>query len=295
MADENVGIQTQDVPKPDAVLADKGGAKPEPSQTTDATTVQGRPDPAKQTPGDDRRDRGVLADLQKERKTRQALEQRLREQETVLAEERRRIQALAGVAPKTQDEVDAEEVRAQFAQLYPDLAGLTPEEIQEFRESIADRRALQETTKHYWKTHGQAMINKVVSAVATELGGENSELTDRQKKNLVAAYVRAAEESVAVDPRTGEMVGDGAFMQRHEAGDEGLIREFAKAWIDDWFEPARRKVTANMVNRADRRVPSGRAGGPVTSGKPKVDFKNEKAVEDAAVTAFLEHGGSFSN
>lgn len=228
-------------------------------------------------------DRGMLADLQRERQQRQQLEtqyqqaqQRQAQFEARLQERERQIQALTGSQTPTPDQAQEAEVRARFAQLFPHLAGLTPEAIERIIALSESSQNLEQTTQHYWTSHGRSMLENLHQSVADELGGD---LTDRQKSALVASYIRNAEQ-------------DPAFLQRHEQGDQTLIREFAKAWVEDWFEPARRKVTQTALGQ-QRRVPSGRATQPVSTGKAKIDFNDPKAVEDAMVASFRDHGGEF--
>jgi hypothetical protein len=70
------------------------------------------------------------------------------------------------------------------------------------------------------------------------------------------------------------------------------IGDLTKEDIEDFFEPARRKVTQQEVQR-QRVVPSGKDRGIVTHGEKKIDVNDSKAVEDMLVKSFREKGGSF--
>jgi hypothetical protein len=75
------------------------------------------------------------------------------------------------------------------------------------------------------------------------------------------------------------------FMSRHERGDKSLIKQFAKEYVGDWFEPARRQVTSQAVRRGARPVPNGsRSGQPVTK-TPAIDYNNEDAFKKALIEA----------
>lgn len=260
-----------------------GGVETPPAQPTPSPVASPNPQgPAPANSGNEARDRGILADLQKERKARQTLEARIAEIETrsktELDVERRRIQALTGITPQSPADQEAAEVRARFAQLYPDLAGLSKEDIEAFKELRAQSANLQAATENHWNNHGRVMLGKLGEQVAEAIG---SDLNERQLKALTGAYIQAAE----ADPE---------FLKRHEQGDETLLAEFSKNWIEDWFEPARRFVTSGQVNRVSRPVPSGRGNArPVVTAKPTIDYKDPKSVEDAAVASFIEHGGAF--
>ncbi len=231
-------------------------------------------------PAGDRAQAGVLRDLQNERRARQEREARIQALETQLAQAEKRTRALAGIEPRSQEDNDAEEVRAKFAQLFPGLAKLNDAQMLEKLESLlqsADVHA--DTTKRYWADRAQQMTQGVVDKVAKEFGGQ---LTDRQVKQIRSAYAAAAE----ADPE---------FLARHEQGDPKLIEEFAAQWVEDWAGPARRMAVTDAVGR-QRPVPGSRDRSITGSaGKKPVDFKNPKETEDAMVAAFRAHGGSFGN
>ena len=220
--------------------------------------------------------RAFIADLQKERKARQQYEQQANTHRTELELERKRVQALSGVTPRNAQETEVEEVRARFAQLFPHLADLTPEDIKELRASREQSGQLQETTNHYWRTHADGMVNQVGAAIAEELGGE---LSARQLKAIRVAYVQAAQD----DPE---------FLRRHTAGDQTLIKEFAKDFSEDWLKPAQRRAQATELGR-NRPVPMGKDRSVLTSTGKKIDVNNAKEVEDMMVESFLRRGGSF--
>lgn len=235
---------------------------------------------ADQNPGDDARNRGVLADLQKERLARQRLQTQLDQLSGERDADRRRIAALAGVnAPPTAEEAEVEQVRARLVQLFPALGRLSEDGFLDALQNLTESSAgIQEATQHHWQAHGRQMLDTLTSAVAEEVG---SDLTDRQKKALARAYVAEAE----ADPE---------FLKRHEAGDPKLVAEFAKQWVEDWFEPARKQVVSQEVARR-RPVPNGRDRNVQTTPAKKIDFKDPKAVEDAMVESFKSHGGRFES
>ena len=221
--------------------------------------------------------RGMLADLQKERQRSQGFEQQFGSTKAELEREQKRVRALSGVDPVSAETQEAEQIKARFAQLYPQLAELTAEDLQALRGWQAQAGQFEETTKAMWRDKARLMSSAVESRIAKELGGD---LTPRQITNIRAAYVQAAE-------------SDPAFLARHEQGDLKLAEEFAAQFIEDWFEPARRKVTQQQVNQ-QRRVPSGRdrsaPGGPPAK---QIDVNDPKAVEDFLIAGRKERGQAF--
>lgn len=276
MAPESAPLEPSSVAKDaQASVPQKEAVTPGPAK--DAITAQGT-DPAKIGKSDDRSTWIPPHRLKEETSKRQQAEQRAQQFEQELAAERRRVQALAGVTESTPAQREVEEIRQQFARLFPELATLTKEDIEAFRALRTSSDQLQETAKHYWKTHGQSMLNVLAEDVAKELGGE---LNERQQRALFSAYVQAVS-------------NDETVRERHEQGDITLVNEFAKNWIEDWFEPARRKVTATALDRT-RRVPSGKDRALIAGTPKKLDYSNPKAVEDAMVESYREHGGRFGD
>jgi len=227
--------------------------------------------------GDDARHRGMLADLHKERQSRQQLEKRLQDLERTNSDRDRRIrEAVIGEKP---EEAEQRQIREALHGLSPRLKrleGLSEEEFEGLLGSIGSGEIVKQAELREWTRFGGQMIDAVGSKIAEKLGGD---LSPRQMKALARYYV-------------GEAESDPQFQQRHEQGDTKLIEEVAAGFIEDWFEPARRSVTSTEVNRM-KRVPGGRDRGVVTQGKRKIDFKDPKAVEDAMVQSFRDHGGQF--
>ena len=207
---------------------------------------------------DDPRAKGMLADLQKERKARQDFERRVVESEARAAERDRQVAALTNSRQPTTDEAEANAVRERFNQLFPHLGGLTAEDIDALKELRGQSSELQAAVKHHWTEHSKGMLAKVYEKLDAT--------TPKQQRKITALYVAEAE----ANPE---------FLRRHDAGDKTLIDEFVKSYEEDIAEPIRRKAIASEVSR-HRAVPSGGSRTlPDTGGKP-IDLKDDKAVMD---------------
>lgn len=248
-----------------------------------ATTTGSQPASTPGTPGSPHPDTkaweteraGFLRDLQAERRARHQFEQQAQQHQAALEQERRRVQALAGVTPEDPNAAENEAIKARLAQLgYPQLTQEDLEAMRQWREQSAQ---FQETTAAMWRDKARMMTSAVEARIAKELGG--GELTPRQQKMIRGAYVQAAE-------------NDPEFLARHEQGDMTLAEEFAKQFIEDWFEPAQRKAVQQQVNQF-RRVPSAKDRSIPGGSSPKIDVKDPKAVEDLLVAGFKERGGLF--
>lgn len=226
---------------------------------------------------EDPRIKGILADLQKERTARQAAEARHKQFETDLERERKRVQIALGVNPPSQEEQDGEQVKAAFAKLFPHLANLTPEQIEQLQAVAAQGDDLKTATQQHWERHSKVMLGKAQEGIAEQLGG--GDLTPRQKQMINNLYISEA----SANPE---------FLKRHDAGDDTLIAEFVKNFIDEWGGPIRRTVTSTELGR-QRPLPNGRGRNVQGVAPKKINFSDPKAVEDAMVESFKNHGGSF--
>jgi hypothetical protein len=191
------------------------------------------------------------------------------------------VQALAGLQPKSAEETNVEQVRAALTAIFPGLERLSDKEFLQRLDSVSQRDGeLQQAVEQHWTTHGRAVLDSLESEVADALGGD---LSDRQKKRLADAYIQ-------------ELKDHPELVARHERGDRSLITQFAKDFLDDWYKPAQRQVTNQQVGRVvNRRSPDGRNARVVTQAAPKIDYNDPKAVEDAMVQAFRDHGGEFGH
>jgi hypothetical protein len=252
-----------------------GATKSEPAGQQ-STSTQSTQVTAPANAGWDKERTGLLNDLKKERQQRQQYEQSVAQAQAELAQERRRVQALAGVNPRSAEDTEVDAVRQRFGQLFPGLAKLSDGKIERLLAVAEQSDNLEAATTHHWETHGRTMLDSVTAEAAKVLGGT---LTPRQAARLERAYVQEAEQNPE-------------FLARHERGDRTLVAEFIKNWNEDWFEPARRRVTQSEVAR-QQRVPSGRDRSIASTGGKKLDYNDPKAVEQALVDSFRKHGGEF--
>jgi len=252
------------------------GAEVVPGSNPEKPVVPVVPVTAQANSGWEAEKRGFLADLKKERTARQASEAAVATHQADLARERRRVQLLTDVNPRSEEETEEAAVRARVEKMYPALGKLTPEKLERLL-AVADRAdSLEEATSAQWDRHGRQMLDSVVDAFSKEIGGE---LTDRQIAKLKRAYVAEAEENPE-------------FLARHEKGDPKLVAEFVKDFSTDFFEPARRKALATQLDRQPR-VPSGKDRSIVGSGGKKIDVTKDADVMDLLVAGRRERGQQF--
>lgn len=222
-------------------------------------------------------------------------EKRALKAEADLESERKRTRALAGLEPEDPKAKDTEEIKAALLGMFPGLSAiqnLTPDQLQEVMEAAQTAR---NSSQSSWARHAATMLNDLESDVAQQIGAVDGKLTPTQKRNLQRSYREEAQQSVIerqAAMKRGEretletLPSDNDFLARHEAGDKTLLKEFAKAFLGDWFEPARRSVTAQQARRSMRPVPRGERSRQIpAAGAPKVDLNNKDDFKKALLAA----------
>lgn len=226
--------------------------------------------------------------LNEESGKRTAIEKERDQARQELEAERRRVQALAGVTPKSPEDQNTEEIQQALLKMFPGLAAikdLTPEQLQEVFEAA---QSGQQASQQHWNRHATQMLTGLEREVSELIGAEK--LTPTQVKTLHRTYREEARECWAARERaqkTGEHYdASNDFIARHERGDETLLTDLAKQFLDDWFEPAKRQAITSTVRRQNRPVPRGeRTRQTVTKGAPEIDYNNEDAFKKALLAA----------
>ena len=261
---------------PDEIVA----ATPE-APAAPVVTPSPTPAPAGPSAGDwEKEKRGLIGETQKERQARQRLEAEVTTLRSQHEQAQKRIQALAGVNPRSEQEAEDEAIRQAFAQKFPHLADLTPEDVQAIRDMQANTKSLEASTQAMWKKHTNQVMNSIYSRMEDKLGGQ---ISDRMKASARREYIAYIEEN---------QIAGKDYVGRHEDADEALFDEFVDAYLKEWQEPIRRSVTSTEIGPR-RPLPSGKGRSLATTGVKKIDFNNETSVQDAAVESFLSRGGAF--
>jgi hypothetical protein len=216
-----------------------------------------------------------------------AAEQRAVKAEGDLESERARVRALAGVQPQDPAAAEEEQLRAALYKLVPGLKHLekfTAEQLEDVMDAANTARS---ASSAQWERHALGMLESAETEIAKAMGIEK--LTPRQTQRIRSAYIEEAEQAAQARARATQ-AGDAPdatnFLTRHERGDKTLVAEFVKNYLDDWFEPARRKLTATTVQRTTRPVPRGERTRQLPAGTtPKVDLNDKQAFKDALIAA----------
>lgn len=220
-------------------------------------------------------------------------EERALAAETALEQERKRTRALAGLEQVDPQTAEATEIKAALYKMMPHLEALEGLNKEQLQQVFAAAKSAQSTAAASWERHALGMLNDLDAEATDKLGVDT--LTATQQKNLRRAYrdeaMQAMQERESA-VRRGErdsletLASDNDFVARHERGDKTLLKEFVKAFLDDWYEPARRSVTTQQARRQMRPIPRGeRTRQPLTQGAPKIDYNDPDAFKKALIAA----------
>ena len=196
-------------------------------------------------------------------------------------------QALSG-EPSEQDKQTAE-IKEALLQMFPGLAAVGELSKDQLEQVMAAAQQAQQSSANHWTQHATRMLDTLSTEVQSSLGIQK--LTETQSRRLKAAYRDELAVAVAARQQAAETGAQydssNDALAKHERGDVNFIKEFAKAFLEDWFEPARRSATQQALRRQQRPVPSGgRTGSQVTTTKPPdIDYNNEDAFKKALAEA----------
>lgn len=169
------------------------------------------------------------------------------------------LRALVGATPPANPEVEA--VRQQFSQLYPGLSRM--EERAEQLLGVLERSGdLESQTNHYWQSYGRQTMNRLFEKATESLG---SPLDDAGKRQLHAAF-------------TGYVSQTPELTARY-TNDPTLVDEFWNAFTSSFVNPARRAVSANILDRTGSPLPADTPGGqPALSQVPKLEGLDQRVA-----------------
>lgn len=169
------------------------------------------------------------------------------------------IQALVGVTPPANPEVEA--VRSQFSKLYPGLAKM--EERAADLERLIERGGdLEAQTQHYWQSYGRQTMDRLFTHASEALGGP---LTEEGKRQLHASF-------------TGFVSSSPELTARY-ASDPSIVEDFWQQFTSSFIDPVRRAASANVAGRVPGALPQDSpSGAPQRSATPRFASLDERVA-----------------
>lgn len=276
MSFDNIDTNVSNTPADASVSATPSPATPENPNAAPTATPQGAPTGGtpQGNPGE-----GMVPSYRlretREQVTRQLQsqwQQREQDYQSRLDAMQRQLQALVGVTPQEDPQVDA--VRQQFAKLYPGLSQLE-ERAKQLQDLVSRSQDLEAQNQHYWTSYGRQTMDRLYSKAGEALGGQ---LSDAGKRALHSAFV-------------GYVQSDPELTQRY-ASDPTVVDEFVQLWQSNFIDPVRRTATATVqsqTNPAARVLPQDTPSGPPqATPAPRLNGLDERA--NAAWAAWTNRG-----
>lgn len=234
---------------------------------------------------EDRTDWVPRSRLNEQSAAQKALQAKIDGLESQLTEHNNRVKQVFGVGAPSAEEAEAEKIREALYQIAPGLKHLDKLSEEQLQAVLDAATNAQSSTQNYWDRHTTVMQDDLKTEVASQLGIEK--LTETQTKRLLSAYrdeVVGAWRSREAAVKRGEAVDPNDAVGRHERGDKTLIKEFAKAFLEDFFVPARRSVQAQNQQRF-RPVPRGERTRQAVTRPPEINYNDEDAFKKALLEA----------
>lgn len=201
------------------------------------------------------------------RQAQEAFQRREQEYAQQLQQYQRQLQALVGVNPPQNPEID--NVRQQFGQVYPGLSQLE-ERAEQLLGLVERAQELEAQNNHYWQSHGRQTMNRLFDKAAEAYG---TPLTEAGRRQLHAAF-------------TGYVQSSPELTHRYTS-DPTLVDEFWDNFTSSFVQPARRAVAAAPEARTQGALPSNApSGAPQLSQVPKPEGLDQRA---AAGWAAFQH------
>lgn len=265
-----------------------GGQAPVSGQPSGGT--QGNGQPQQYTYKEDRSDWVPRTRLNEQR---DGYEEKFKKLQQQIDDTTGRVKKAFGIESPSPEDQETEAVKAAILKIFPGLAHLGSLSKEQLDEVLDSARAARQTTVQSWERHATTMIDGVAQRIAKSFGMEK--LTDRQLGRIKREYREAASASYqarveAAERRDNTYDFRNDFLARHERGDQTLVEEFVKDFLEDFYEPARRSASAELTRR-NRPLPSGdRTRTPVTSKTPEIDYNDDNAFGKALAEARNSRG-----
>lgn len=169
------------------------------------------------------------------------------------------IRALVGAAPPADPEVD--NVRAQFAKLYPGLAKM--EDKAAAMEQLLERGGdLEAQNAHYWQSYGRQSMDRLFTGAEAALGGA---LTEEGKRQLHASF--------------SGFVGSSPELTQRYASDPTIVDDFLRQFTSNFIDPVRRAAAAGVVARVPGALPQDSpSGSPQRAASPAFQSLDERVA-----------------
>ena len=205
-------------------------------------------------------------------------EQTLAQERATFAAERaalqRQLQALTGVLPPQNPEID--QVKNQFKQVFPELSeiGSNAEAIKEL---IALKDELRAAMQHQWATHNRNAMGSLYKAAEATYGNP---LNDDAKHALGSSFV-------------GYLQSNPDAYEQYQQDPTSVVENFWKAFTDRFISPIQRQQTVNTMNRLPGNIPQDTPSGAIPVSNPVKPANQDERMAAALASYKANLKGGF--
>lgn len=171
----------------------------------------------------------------------------------------RQLQALTGVLPPANPEID--QVKNQFKEVFPDHDWVGSQRAA-IEELLALKDEIKATMQNTWASHNRTAMNTLYKAAETTYGNP---LNEDGKKALGSAFV-------------GHLQSNPEAYERYQTDPQSVVSEYWTAFTDRFISPIQRAQTVATINRIPQNIPQDPMGGavPVAANTPKPQNQDER-------------------
>ena len=243
--------------------------QPTQSVTPQPATPAVTPSPATQVTPAPTEDRSNWVPPYRLREVSSRHEQALAQERATFAAERaalqRQLQALTGVLPPQNPEID--QVKNQFKQVFPELSEIGSN-ADAIKELIALKDELRAAMQHQWATHNRNAMGSLYKAAEATYGNP---LNDDAKHALGSSFV-------------GYLQSNPDAYEQYQQDPTSVVENFWKAFTDRFISPIQRQQTVNTMNRLPGNIPQDTPSGAIPVSNPV-----KPANQDERLNAALAH------
>jgi uncharacterized protein (UPF0335 family) len=174
----------------------------------------------------------------------------------------RQLQALTGVLPPQNPEIDA--VKNQFKEVFPELSEIGSQ-AEAIKELIALKDELRAAMQHQWATHNRSAMSTLYKTAESTYG---QPLNDDAKRALGASFI-------------GHLQSNPDEYERYQQDPTTVVEGFWKSFTDRFISPIQRAQVVAQQNRIPSAIPQDPASGAVPVSTPVKPANPEERLSQA--------------
>jgi uncharacterized protein (UPF0335 family) len=174
----------------------------------------------------------------------------------------RQLQALTGVLPPQNPELDA--VKNQFKEVFPELSEIGSQAAA-IKELIALKDELRAAMQNQWATHNRSAMSTLYKTAESTYG---QPLNDDAKRALGASFI-------------GHLQSNPDEYERYQQDPTSVVENYWKSFTDRFISPIQRAQVVAQQNRIPGAIPQDPASGAVPVSTPVKPGTQDERIAQA--------------